>query len=1111
MHSSGLIATTAARGCILPVARQIDHIWIPDSLVKNVFRTFTLRWMKSSRNLLVARRSRVGRHLRCCHGFHTNRSSQTSQKSNTSNGTSNHGADGLFSWGSQLKGPLSFDYSRLSGGSPDVKPSHGFLNSAKVKADKKESPWLLAQRSPAKPGTLVGFPPQVPYSVAKSPSEPWILAPRDRLSELIQHDNLPPARNLRSSSHRSAIVEQQVHDILRDLLGPLMGQEIESRHIKLDTEVVLETVKEHTPSSSLQLVPYSQRSFALTVNYIDPDLRHGDTITNRSQFLQTDEHKIIAGIPETAKTDEFPTPIVPSTPMRTDSIPPIIEPTPSKSAETSTPARVLEEAALSPENVDAPADPTQASLLVEAEEPLSSPNLVIEHAAIIDTPPTFVQTIYWDGLNLPLQPPKLLLPKEARLDMLSLPTLDVVQSELLDLVMDDSISMETRVLIYSQIDTIYGLENLPDPKSFLDAFLLGLNRLGWKGVIGPDSAVWLSTHRSILRLQLKGLLSSDYLEEHMKSLTAGQKGYRPHRFQSRVLDDPFRNPNMPIHSAWGMAKEYVKQREKVTFSKYPALPLASAKIFLEKIIKLLHSGTWNSTKSRAVVTGLDIFKYCFGYRAFRPALLFSELARFLMAWKRHWSTPEFVHLTSGDNRAGTGVNGASEPKNPEPNSLPNIPELDKLFEMLPRKYAGRLVCTLLLHTIVNSDGTLSEAQYLRKIMTAIQRNPMVDVRQVTYRNEGYLSFLNDPSLYEKKVALEGHHSVARFLQGSQDIDIISFHLRTWPACQGVRYIDDRELLDRVQEALEEVINRIQARISKDAMSPNPRAPGLPFAQAILSLFYLNLPTEGLIVGIFLTLNRSKKVQELKSCLNILSHFEGKYNGQVKFKIPKQANSIALNCFRENHLPWALELLMHYHNRHNTTFANVILAAADKYPTQAETVFNEFLKPLRVTSLWNSQISFQKPAGWPSEWFLRSLAVKYALSNHHYPTKATRRIIRLRHLYGKYGYGVSMQITRALVATAMIRTATHRLWTGQELTSAEDLFKHGRLKFVITTFMKDADKSSTYLAGLTKEEAMVKKKEFIERCIKEVWEEIFKWKKYRFAVATEKRNTIKGII
>lgn len=388
---------------------------------------------------------------------------------------------------------------------------------------------------------------------------------------------------------------------------------------------------------------------------------------------------------------------------------------------------------------------------------------------------------------------------------------------------------------------------------------------------------------------------------------------------------------------------------------------------------------------------------------------------------------------------------------------------------------------------------------------------MADLMKVMYRDGGYLPFLKDPSLYDKRIALEGHYSTARFLRGYPDADIISFHLRTWPSFHGVRYIDDIKLLERVQEAMEDIISRVQARISRNSMDSRPRAPGLPFAQAILSLFYLNLPTEGIIVGIFLSLTHSKKVQELKSCLNILSHFEGKYNGQVKFKIPKQGTSIALKCFREYHLPWALDLLMNYHNRHNTTFASVILEAADKYPKQAAIVFKEFLKPLHVTSLWNPQISFRKPAGWPSKWFLRELALKYALSNHHYPTTATRRIIHLRYLYRKYGYGVSMHITRALVATAMIRTATHTLWAGRDLKAAEDLFKHERLKYAITVFMKDADLCPTYLAGLTQDEAAKKKKEFVEKCIKEVWEEIFKWKKYQFALATEKRNRITGII
>ncbi|KAK6520865.1 hypothetical protein TWF506_001108 [Arthrobotrys conoides] len=1137
MHSSGLIATTAAaRGRILPVVRQIEHIWISESLVRNAFRAFTSGRARCPRgsNSRTVNSLKAGKNPQYGRGFHKKRCDHTSHKSNTTGrGNSSHGSEGLFSWGSRLKDPPRFDYSRPSTVSPAVRTQRedGIFRGLGLESTKTDdengSPWLFGPQneilwknsSSTKQEALVGFPPQVPYSTARSPSEPWLPAPRDRLSELIEHDNLPPARTLRPSIRRAALVDLQVQKILRDVLYPSIGidpkLELEPSKPHTDIHTPLKERIEETPCVSLQLIPYSPKPFALITSQPGLNLQHVETPTSNNQLPQSDEPmgttgEIIAG----SRIDGLLTSTTAPIPASVDSFSHTTEPTGfgDTDVELSMPTSIgqaLEEPFLAIEEIDPLLDFAEGEPVGGVQQPVAAeqiPAPTIEHSPAVNISFDFLETIDWVGVRLPLQPPKILLPKKRRLDVSSVPKLEDIQSELLKLAADNSASLESRILIYSQIDTIYGIENLPNPKLFFDAFLPGLSSK--TGTIGKDVATWISTHKSISRLQQKGLLPDKFLEKHgiVNSSNKGKRGY------TAIIDDPFRNPDISIHRSWAMAKAHLEKAEKTSTLNPHSLPLATVRIFLEKIIKLLHSGYWNSVKGQAVTSGIEIFKYCFEVQQRYPFLLFLELARFLMAWKRHWTTREFLDdVAKVSQKVVDGSASAAEPQIQDNSSLPDIPGLNEFFGILPREYIDRLVCTLMLHAVVHSNEPLSEAHYLRKIMPFSRKYPMADLMKTMYRDGGYVPFLKDPSLYDKRIALEGPFSTARFLRGFEDVDVISFHLRTWPAFHGVRYIDDKELLDQVQEAMEDIISRVQARILQNSMDSRPRAPGLPFAQAILSLFYLNLPTEGIIVSIFLTLADAKKVQEMKSCLNILSHFEGKYNGRVKFKIPKQATSIALKCFREHHLPWALDLLMNYHNRHNKTFASVILEAADKYPKQAAIVFEHFLKPLHVTSLWNPQISFRKPAGWPSKWFLRELALKYALSNHHYPTTATRRIIHLRYLYQKYGYGVSMHITRALVATAMIRTATHRLWAGRELKAAEDLFKHERLKYAIAVFMKDADRSPTYLAGLTNEQAAAKKREFVEKCIKEVWEEIFKWKKYQFALATEKRNRTIGVI
>ncbi|KAK6361351.1 hypothetical protein TWF730_005085 [Orbilia blumenaviensis] len=1138
MHPPGLIRTTAARGRILPVAPQINHIWIPESLVKDVFCTAMSKWTKCPRarglpplatgTLTLA----TGRRILFSRGFRTNidRPVQTSHKSDNGNRASNNGSGSLFSWGPQLKTPPSFDYPRLSKTSPEVGPKYDneISNLADGEADRENgSSWLFSKNAAEvskhlfkiESGALVGFPPQVPYLRAKSPSEPWLLVPRDRLSELIIHDNLPPVRASRPSSRRAAIVDQQVQEILKGVLSPLIDSKEDPETVSFNAP---ETVTEEAQGGDIQQAPAPRQVPEPIANLIDTGLIPADTVTEPNQDSQPEgqgqEADIsVADMLLDTQIEPPPASMTPPTITPVDQISTFVTPLRYRNLETSIPTDMTPYSKggvfapkLEKESVDFSIEEL-IDPLIQLPVPEILPTLIHKDPPTPDTTFDFINTISWEDQILPLQPPKILLPIKERLNITRLPSLEYIQSELLQLASGAYTSLESRVLIYSQIDTIYGIENLPDPAPILDMFLSTLH-LHRDSARGLDLTNWFSSHPSLSRLEQKGLLSVSFLKEWkaIRSAVGDSRGYQAP--SNRILDDPFRIPSTSIPSAWAMAKELLKRNQKkIPYPDHFPFHLATAKIFLDAIIKKLHTGAWDTAKDRAVATGIDIFRCCIESQRPYPYLVFSEMIRFLMAWKKHWSTPEFLSMHGSGSKAATDVSDAPGPKNDELFIFPDIPRLDEFFKILPREYSDRLACTILIRAIIHSDKPLSEVQSLKKIMTYAKHSPLRNVLKALYKDGGFLPFLKDSSFYEKRIASEGPFATARFLQGSENIEMISFLLRTWPAFHGVRYINDLKLLDEVKLALGNAIDRIRERINRDSMDTQPHAPGIPYAQAILSLFYLNLPSEGLTVGIFLALSHSKKAEEMRSCYNILSHFEGKFNGQVKFKIPKQARSIALNSFREYHIPWALELLMDYHNRHNTTFAKVLLEAADKYPDQTAIVFNEFLKPLKVTSLWNPQISFEKPAGWPSHWFLRELAIKYALSNNHYPTLATRRIQDLRFLYWRYGYGVSMKITRALVATAMIRTATHRLWSGPELTAAEDLFKHGRMKFAITAYMKDADRSSTYLLGLTRDEALAKKKEFMEKCIKEVWEEIFRWKKYRFAVATEKRTRIDGII
>ncbi|KAF3936919.1 hypothetical protein ABW19_dt0207154 [Dactylella cylindrospora] len=729
---------------------------------------------------------------------------------------------------------------------------------------------------------------------------------------------------------------------------------------------------------------------------------------------------------------------------------------------------------------------------------------------------------------------KLVVRPEDRVPFTFLQKRDNVQARFKELLDDRKIDLQTVVLAYSQIDAIYGVENMPNPRKLIDDLYARFSGSG------TERYVWLFHHPSVKLLKEKGLLSEKFLERSSRNTKA--KG--PPRTEVQYIDDSFKTTSVGVDHDWERMKEWAARRQEHMPSRtHCRLPIMPVNRLLDRAIKSLEGEEWTREKILATDTCIDIFLY---YREMEMPLsmLFSNLVKFFQAWMRYWDNDSYWRLLrdqASERDSAQKPTMESSPTQPSPGNtqenlfrrvqyhsvskyllganLPNqgrqpstVPGVNILFQQLPRRFVDRLIPTILLRPVYSDDKLLATQEDWTKAWTLEKLQPFARFsrspkRLELHKDKGLLPELSGyDSIYQYAVASKGDKAILNYLRHSSDRDIIAFHLRNWPLMYGPRYIQDSIMLTEIRNIFEEVILRI-----KRLYSPRPKLIARPYAQAVLSLFYLGLPTENFANDLIHTLAFAYRIDKLQSCIAILKKFEGQSNGEVVFKIPKTAMRHTLKSLHSKRPHQALKLLKTYHNRHSATFSDILADTAIQYPDQTHLTLRHFLSPMRVVSIWNPRIEFSKPEGRPSRKFLIQLAIRYAVSDNHSPNVATRRIIFIRHLMLKLGYPLDIRVPRALLAAAMIRSGTHRLWNGPRLESANDIFFHGRLRYAVHTFMRDAGKDPRWLEGLGRVEADEKKAEFVQKCMEELWDEIHKWKKEEQQYVAFKRGGYISVI
>ncbi|KAF3921954.1 hypothetical protein ABW20_dc0102846 [Dactylellina cionopaga] len=721
------------------------------------------------------------------------------------------------------------------------------------------------------------------------------------------------------------------------------------------------------------------------------------------------------------------------------------------------------------------------------------------------------ETLNIEPHEILLRPKKMVLSEERRIKTTFLPSFSTVQLELVRMVTDDKTHFQDLILAYSQVAAIYGLHNLDKLEEFL---LLLAHRFH---NASSNQLIWLFQLPAVHELRSRKRLPQEFLNLKTKMLGRHRVKWWL-EMKNPYVEDLLQRPSVPVKTIWNTIKGWTLRERIRNRNSGLQPPLRYTQLIVQRATELLRRDHWDAEKSKAVDTCIDMIRFVSKDEMYVP-LLFSDLIKFTKAWVRHYD----IRKPPSRSAAKEPQTPFEEQQPPTQNDILSIPEykpqrqirvrgIDEILAVLPNAYAIRLLSTILLQPLALQTLRSTEEISLRKKTLALKTLQRVSTwfgllpKNIVYGDEGHMQYLRDiNAIYNETIASKSHEEIAKFLQYLSDLQIIAFYLRIWPNRHGTRYINDEELLASVRLAVEEIIKRLSESINSHGNDGRPNWPGLPFAQAILSVFYLNIPTELLLNDIIRTLATLGKTEELKSCLEILHQFEGRYNGDVKFKTSKYAIKISVDCFAKTNPIWALSLLRNYHNRRSGLFKSVLVRTARQYPNETHLVFTEFLEPHRQKSIWNPQIERLKPGGRPSKQFLVVLAMEYALSENHSPRSALRRINLIRHLMDKYGYGIDQRVNRAIVAVAVVRMCTHKLWTGPVMTSIDELLDHGRLKFGIALFMKHADRDYNFVKGLSRPEIEEKKRAFVEQCMVEVMVEVDKWKKYRAAVEMNKRS------
>ncbi|KAK6539670.1 hypothetical protein TWF694_009875 [Orbilia ellipsospora] len=1087
------------RRCFPPfslASNQPEHIWISDSLVRHVFRAYSSKWIKPSTThissfwcpAIKGRRTCVTRELR------TASAKWSARPPNPQDGRSATPSEGLFSWSSKSKSktPSLFDKSLPPWRDPSsagAVKDRDILKTLTLPADKISSEDTPIGKHPP---SIIGF----DDGPNKQAPRPFLRNFQNRLDHLIEHGTqLPSSRveqelDIENSARRSRWILNQTQELFVDILPRLYGAD--KAHEMLVGEQLLDDRK------SLQLVPYFVPAHALIAmgqpeNIFKPELMQK---------------------PSTEISD-VPQPVFPylinleSSELETD---------------------------ISPPPVTHPTEITNASKIeIRADSPA-------EAAAI---PPTRGSNTIATNLSSTSGQPRRRRRAKKPIFKLS-PSLSKIEKVLKIVLNDTSVPPHTSFLILSQINAIYGIENLRCSGWCMEKLS---DRLGAEGLY----YTLLLPQHPLVKDYAKSTPPGKGAKEDISNLKNIKAKFI---FGNKEFDDPFRSHRKPLTSkklcqVW----KQVKRRSRVPDelfreTKSALLPVSTAMLVLEQGVNIISLPGWDLGRAKVADVIIDVFHY---NRKDEKALsfLFTYLVEFARIWQSKWGTKNFIdsnkriqHHVRRDATHQRARKRSLQRKPPigdlqkapaNPNfrvpKIKNIDRyrilgLDKLLNKMPSDYVDRLITTLLLQPhskpsdynipITNKDYQLHHiyplAPWCRGRKGPVENNPLKD-----------LAFLEDPTIPFKAVmANKTHEEIADYLSSATDYQITEFHLRNLATRLGPDHkSNESETFHATQRrTIQNICIDVKENLARhDRVAPRYQ-PGLPFAQAIMSLFYYNkLPLQIFVKDLLQTLAILGRTNSLKSCVNILCDAHEKKGNGLIFRTPRLAIAIGLKCLYMEDPLWALGMLQTKHHIRQSTRNLVLLHAAKTHPQQTHAFIQEYLRKLEVKSELPPVVPAAPPVIYlvsektpiPSAGFLAGLAKSYAVSDAHTPNSATRKILDIRFFMRKQGYGADIRIARSLVAVAMIRTAAYRLWTGPPLNEMKELFDHGRVEFAIETFMKDAEQDPLYLKGLDRLDRFKKQREFVERCMAEIWEEVDIFQRVKYSEGVRRNSMFTSVI
>ncbi|KAK6355129.1 hypothetical protein TWF696_004252 [Orbilia brochopaga] len=1079
-----LPAAAAARGCRrrgTPL-HVSDHLWISESLVRDVFRTFCLRWAHAS--TLRRPSAKAGK----CYTFQ----------------------------------PLR--QNRAESTSPDSRP----IDDAPSTATKKLFSWsfndnfrgiIEAKRLPLRPPTTARF---EDIDTDDSHASLFVVTEplRSQLNHLIKSGTCVYDSKAKD---QSPTPDPQVYEDIRELVREMC---------------------EGTPStrSTDQLSsPASTKSLPITALPEEIPPEEPSPEEPSPEELSSEELSL-----EELPLEELPPEELPSAELSPEELPseelPLEELSSEKISPEELPPEELPSTLLVSQGKEHAADqkpstiekaeqvhPDTVEFKIPVRPPIDMRALLTdsEHSEAVEA----LESVDFDKIESPDFIDEIVLKQHERIQLSPLPSQQDFETELLEAISDQRVTIQTLVLMYAQFDKLVGIENFSDLPKLREALYARL------GGMANEWLVWLFRHDSTKILRQPDLMPRALFKKMVKFNEAVAK-ITPEGADTK----PITREDALLDSIWNKIKLSAVFKQWYPLND-PGFVLRFEHVdrILDKAIARIKQGEWDDYKKVDVETCLDIF---FFYKNMNGpmTLLFPRVVELFQAWMPHWKNEKYAaKLKKTDPSAprDDSALGTMDPAQPQPSDATEaaspfkaelirrimtqkvrhhllstgseriekkfnllIPGLQRFLDCLPGHYRRRLISTLFLSRAspaagnANSPNTpWTDAWTLDEILPFkpwVRRSLDLPIK---YNDGDHLTVLRDATdLFEAILATKGHEAMTAYCYNMDDMQIVEFHLRQWVSHYGTRYFNDKELLDELQNTMKYIAERVRASTNR-----NYPYPGQPFAQAILSLFYLNIPAELFIVDIIRTLAFSDRYSQMLSCLAILQRFSRRTNGDVVFKVPKHAMKMALMCLRRAEPFEALRLLSQYHNRHGATWGSVLISTAQEYPKETHFVLRRFLVAPYQTSIFNPQIRFGTPRGRPTRNLFSQLAVRYALSSQQTPSKATYRINHLRRLALKHGLGYDIRISRALVVAAMVRSGIYRIQTGPEFEKPSDLWKHGRIVYASRRFLEDANRDPTWKKGLTKAQAMDAKKQFLEQCMLEVWKEIKRWQDHREAV------------